>query len=135
VKGIVADHNVEGQLQALLQVFQSDTWREMWGSLGLSYHSLADLGLSPRISDRALWQYCQDHLYVLLTDNRNYDGPDSLEATIRELNVPYSLPVFTLANSRRVQRSKAYADLVAERFLECLIAIENYRGSGRIYLP
>jgi hypothetical protein len=32
-------------------------------------------------------------------------------------------------------RDKAYAERVAERLLDYLMTIENYRGVGRLYVP
>jgi hypothetical protein len=72
---------------------------------------------------------------VLITDNRNQNKPDSLESAIRNFNAPDSLPVITLANTQRLMRNKAYAQQVAERLLERLMAIESLRGAGRLYIP
>jgi hypothetical protein len=70
-----------------------------------------------------------------VTGNRNDDGPDSLEATIRNENQPDSLPVITIANTERVLKHRQYAHTVAERVLEKLIAIDDFRGTGRICVP
>ena len=72
---------------------------------------------------------------ILITSNRNDDGPDSLEATIRTHGTPHSLPVFTLADAKRVLKERSYAELVADRLLEYLFDIEGLRGAGRLYLP
>ena len=71
----------------------------------------------------------------MITGNRNDDGPDSLEATIRNENQPDSLPVITIADTDRVLQDRPYAHTVAERLLEKLIAIDDFRGTGRIYFP
>jgi hypothetical protein len=39
---------------------------------------------------------------VLLTANRNEDGPEPLDVTIQQHNTPASPPVFTLAIAQRV---------------------------------
>jgi hypothetical protein len=54
---------------------------------------------------------------------------------IRGQNLPDSLPVVTLANPQRILRDRHYAEKVAERLLERLIAIEDFRGTGRLYVP
>lgn len=72
---------------------------------------------------------------VLITGNRNDDGPDSLEATLRRANSPACLPVFTLANPKRIYKDREYAFQVAVKFLEYFLDIENYRGVGRLYVP
>jgi hypothetical protein len=93
------------------------------------------LGLQPDASDRELWEVCQREHVVLLTANRNDEGPDSLAATIQQYNTPHSLPVFTFANDQRVLRDRPYAEVVADRLLEFLFDIDSYRGTGRLYLP
>jgi hypothetical protein len=64
------------------------------------------LGLAFNALDALIWATCQREGLVLITGNRNDDGPDSLEATIRNENQPDSLPVFTMptpiASSRTV---------------------------------
>jgi hypothetical protein len=70
-----------------------------------------------------------------VTSNRNAEGSDSLEATIRALSTPNSLPVFTLADAQRVLQERSYAERVADRLLEYLFDIDNCRGVGRLYLP
>jgi hypothetical protein len=71
----------------------------------------------------------------LLTGNRNAEGLDSLEMTIRKHNAPDSLPVLTFADLKRLKYDSGYQELVAERLLEKLIDIDALRGTSRIYLP
>lgn len=93
------------------------------------------MGLRLDASDREVWTVCQREQIVLLTANRNDEGPESLEATIQQQNAAQSLPVFTLSNDQRVLRDPFYAERVADRLLETLFDIDSYRGTGRIYLP
>jgi hypothetical protein len=72
---------------------------------------------------------------VLVTGNRNDDGPDSLEAVIRNENQLDSLPVITIADPDRMLRDRLYADTVAERLLDYLMRIDEIRSTGRIYVP
>jgi len=60
---------------------------------------------------------------------------DSLEAALRTLNTPDSLPIFTLADAKRVLRDREYAERVADQFLEYLYDIPRLLGAGRMYLP
>jgi hypothetical protein len=83
VKGILADVNIQGQVRILVTVLETPAWREPWRSLNLPVRTLRDLGLAPDTSDAVVWQRCQEEQLVLVTGNRNEDGPDSLEATIR----------------------------------------------------
>jgi hypothetical protein len=41
----------------------------------------------------------------------------------------------TIANANRLLRDSLYAETAAERLLEKLIAIDDFRGAGRIYVP
>jgi len=135
VNGILADANCEGHLALLLRLFHQNWRQEVWEFLRLAQVSFADLGLPPGASDREVWEVCQREQVVLVTANRNDEGPESLESTIQQHNTPQSLPVFTLANDQRVLRDRQYAETVADRLIEALFDIDSYRGTGRIYLP
>jgi hypothetical protein len=135
VRGILADNDVQGQVEFLLSIWLSDSWRDLWHELGLIVERFSTLGLSRHSPDALIWRTCQASQLVLITANRNRDGPDSLEAVIRNENQPGSLPVMTLANPTRVSRDRVYAEKVAEKLLEHLMSIDDLRGSGRIYVP
>jgi hypothetical protein len=110
-------------------------WKEFWDHLQLKYVHFADVGLALDSPDALVWQTCQDRELILITDNRNLDGPDSLEATIRAHNAANSLPVFTIADVQRLGQSHVYAFQVVERLLESLLRIDTLRGTGRLYVP
>jgi hypothetical protein len=135
MRGILADINVGKQRRAILATWASETWRDVWNALGLSVFSFPMLGLTYNASDALIWVTCQREELVLITGNRNKRGPDSLESVIQRENQPHSLPVITIADPDRVLRDRPYAALVAERLLEKLIAIDDFRGAGRIYVP
>jgi hypothetical protein len=118
MNGLLADINIQVQVELLKVVFESATWREVWAGLGLRVFTFPDVGLDREASDDAVWRLCQARQLILVTGNRNEDGPDSLEATLENENTPDSLPVFTLADSEAVRHSKAYAERVAVRALE-----------------
>lgn len=132
---IMADHDIEGHLQILLRLLESPAWQPLWTELAVRVESFTTLGLPTDTTDAVLWQTCQAHHILLLTGNRNEEGPDSLEATLQVANTPTSLPVLTLGEPQRVLSSRAYARRVVERLLEYLIDVENLRGTGRLYLP
>ena len=94
-----------------------------------------DVGLEPSATDIEIWKICQAEGLILITNNRNEDTPDSLEAAIRTLNTPSSLPVFTIGNLGRFQRSPEYADRVLKSMYDYLLTIDAVRGVGRLYLP
>jgi hypothetical protein len=135
MRGILADTNVGKQRRAMLAIWSSDAWHDLWSALGLSVVSFPALGLSYDAPDSLIWRTCQRKQLVLFTGNRNHRGPDSLEATIRLENQPDSLPVITIADPDRVLHDRRYAEIVAERLLEKLIAIDDFRGAGRLYVP
>jgi hypothetical protein len=71
----------------------------------------------------------------LITANRHDEGPDSLESTIRDLNEPLSLPVFTIADPGAVLTSRDYAERVEIQMLESLLELDNFRGIGCLFVP
>ncbi len=133
--GILADADVVGHVRLLVSHFQREIWREIWAEINCGVFTLADLGLAANTPDSLIWHTCQQRRLVLITGNRNSKGPDSLEATIRLHNQLDSLPVLTLADADRVLVDRPYAERVAEKVLERLLEIENYCGSGRLFVP
>ena len=72
---------------------------------------------------------------LLLTDNRNNDGPDSLEQTILDDVTSTSLPVLTVSNAERLRKDQGYRSACAERLVEILVDLDRYRGVPRLYIP
>jgi len=131
----MADNDSAGQLDALLAVINSDEWRELWQALGLGIVTFESLELARDAPDALVWDTCQANEVVLVTGNRNDDGPESLEATIRLRNQERSLPVFTLVHPDRIRPGGPESILAAVKLLEHLLEIDRYRGAGRIWLP
>jgi hypothetical protein len=131
---IMADHDIEGQMQVLLRLLTSAEWHALWTELAVRVESFASLGVPINIPDATLWQLCQTQQIILITGNRNEEGPASLEVTIQQANTLMSLPVLTISEPQRLLSSRAYARRVAERLMEYLIDVENLRGTGRLYL-
>ena len=132
---ILADGNIEGHLKALVYVLESPAWQDLWAAVDVEVMTFDQLGLHKDVSDLILWRSCQDRDVILITGNRNDDGPDSLESAIRLENTTSCLPVLTISDPARIFTDRLYAEHVSERLLETLIDIEALRGSGRIYLP
>ncbi|HVA46417.1 MAG TPA: DUF5615 family PIN-like protein [Pirellulales bacterium] len=76
--GILADVNIQGHVDFLVDLLTSDAWVEFWEALGIRYATFDDVGLDAESADAEVWQACQDKGYVLVTSNRNQKGPDSL---------------------------------------------------------
>ncbi len=135
MRGLLADINLGRQFHAVVSVWTSPVWRDIWRALDLRVENFRTLKLSRHAPDTLIWRTCQAEELVLVTGNRNHDGPDSLEAVIRTENQPDSLPVFTVSNAGRVLTDRDYAERVAEKLLEYLMRIDEIRGTGRLYVP
>ena len=135
MKGILADVNIQGHVDLLVVLMQAEPWKLFWDHLNLKYAHFAEFGLAPSAPDSLVWATCQTEELVLITDNRNKKGLDSLEATIQTRNTPTSLPVFTVANVPHLRASRDYADRVIEKLLDSLLRIDALRGTGRLFLP
>ena len=135
MRGILADINVVGHVEGIVAIWTSATWRDLWDALVLEVFDFGALGLSDRSPDALIWRTCQQEQLVLITANRNDDGPDSLGTTIRNENQPDSLPVVTIADAKRVLRDRDYAERVAVSVLDYLMRIDEVRGTGRLYVP
>lgn len=135
VKGILADIHMKGPVADLARAMQGPTWVEFWNDLDLDLVTFEDVGLTATTTDEEIWHKCQEQQLVLITNNRNQESPDSLEATIRRYNGPKSLPVFTIGDLDRFRKDRVYAERVLERFYECLVDMETLLGTGRVFLP
>jgi hypothetical protein len=132
---ILADNNIEGHLGAIDRFLRSGIWQEFWEEADVTVVGFRGLGLEPDSPDRVIWQVCQTQEVVLFTGNRNQQGPDSLEETIRQLNQADSLPVITLGDPERFMQDRTYAERAAVKLLEYPLYLDSYRGAGRLYVP
>jgi hypothetical protein len=92
----------------------SDDWRDFWLHLGYEIDSFGSLEIAMDIADVDLWRLCQERDIILITGNRNKEGPESLEATIEQFVTPESLPVLTIGEPNRIFNSREYAHRAAE---------------------
>jgi hypothetical protein len=129
VKGILADINVIGQVTYLTQLMQAEPWAEFWQHLDLVLRGFEDVGLTATAKDMEIWQRCQDHELVLITDNRNDDTPDSLTAAIQTLGTPTSLPIFTISDLGKFGTNRDYVDRVLRTLYDYLLRIDEVRGT------
>ena len=109
----------------------SEGWLKL---LDIPMLTFTDVGLSIDSSDRDVWRFAQERQLILLTGNRNNEGEDSLERTIREETTPASLPVVTVSVVDRLEE-RIYREQCAERLAEIIFDIENYLGVGRVFIP
>ena len=132
---LVADVNCEGYMRDLLAVAWNSDLKEFLEYLDVIVLSLADIGLPINTNDRLIWETIQHHQAILLTNNRNNKGRNSLHDTIMRFNRSDAFPVVTLSNSERIYEDRNYANRVAQKRVEVLIDIEQHRGVGRLYIP
>ena len=135
MKGLIADANIEGLVDYLVQRMQQEPWVDFWQALDLSLYRLQDVGLSGSSTDEEVWNVCQAKQLVLLTDNRNLESEDSLEAVIRRCSTHVSLPVFTIADVHAFRTNHEYVERVLKALLDYLLRIDDVRGAGRLFLP
>jgi len=135
IRGLLADANADGYLAALVRICSSPAWNTFWRALHVSTFTFIDFELQPNTADSVLWHFCQDQRFILLAANRNSDRPDSLEATIRAHGQGSSLPVITIADAFQLMRHREYCERAAVRLLEILHEIDEFCGSGRLYIP
>jgi hypothetical protein len=131
----MADHDVEGQLQALLRVGLSPGWIDLWIDASCQIESFERLALDDNATDAEIWKACKEHGIVLITGNRNAEGELSLEQTIRRLGTSQSLPVLTISDPGRVMNDRRYAEDIAAQVLDYLRDLDKMRGAGRLFLP
>jgi hypothetical protein len=134
-KLLLADANIQGHVDRLIKRMQREPWIGFWHDLQLRCVSFVDVGLDPSDLDAVVWQRCQDKQLYLITNNRNDDGPDSLENTIRTRGTAQSLPVFTIGDADRTLSDRDYAAEVIWTLFEHLYDIDNLLGTGRLFLP
>ncbi|MBK9008272.1 MAG: ACP S-malonyltransferase [Anaerolineae bacterium] len=128
---VLLDHHLKKQGILLWATMGGEGWLKL---LEIPMLTFRDVGLPINSSDRSVWRFAQEKHLILLTGNRNSEGEDSLEQTIRNENTPSSLPVVTIGMVSRMEE-RAYREQCAERLVEIVLNIENYLGIGRIYIP
>jgi hypothetical protein len=132
---VMADHDVVGHVQTLLSIWLSPGWLDIWTDMNCEVESFERLGIAEDSPDIQVWQICQDQEIVLITGNRNAEGADSLENTIRRFGTARSLPVLTIGDPDRLMRDRRYAEDVAAQILDYIRDADKMRGAGRLYVP
>ena len=126
------DNNLERHAEILLGNIANQGWLAV---IPIRFISLKEVKLSVDSSDRIVWRTAQANQMILLTTNRRMKGKDALEKVLREENTANSFPVLTIGNADRFLDERDYRDQCVDRLLEITIAIENYMGVGRLFIP
>jgi len=128
---VPADHNIEGHAIRLWDTFVTEGWI---GLCPIELVMFADVGLAVSSSDREVRRFAQRNQMILLTDNRNMKGKDSLARTLREENTPTSFPVLTIGSSERIHE-REYRQRCVSRLVEIITDSDKYMGTGRLFIP
>lgn len=129
---ILADHNVERHARLLFATLQALEWAQL---LDIHLASFSELGLAETSSDREVWRRAQQFGMLLLTNNRNQEGPGSLEQVLRDELTATSLPVLTFGNADRFLASQTYRERRANRVAEIAEDLDRYLGTPRLFIP
>ena len=128
---LLSDHDIEGKVFLLWGTIAASGWLE---TLPLRLVRFRDIGLPPDSTDRTVWRFAQTNGMILLTNNRNMEGIDSLEQTIRDENTATSLPVLTIGDFDRIA-DRIYRENCATRLIEIIVYLDDYLGVGRMFIP
>ncbi|MGH7136939.1 MAG: hypothetical protein ACREHD_14460 [Pirellulales bacterium] len=137
MRGLLADANVHGHQARIAKLLERSGLWDIIVEIGLEFAVLSDIGLPGNVDDRTLWRRCQNEGWVLFTDNRNDEGETSLQATLADSWAPGNLPILTLADKPRFERSAEYRERVAQDIADVLFGLSGgeYRERDRIYIP
>ncbi len=135
--GLLLDVNIHEYAAALRRNLVQLDLVELLDQSGLNIVTFSDLGIADHTDDQTLWMRCQVEGWVLFTENRNQDGPTSLETTLRTFWTAGQLPVLTLGSKRRFRQERDYSLVVSADVLEYILDIQEgkYRDQPRIYVP
>ena len=128
---ILLDHNLEGY-----DVYLAAGLKEIgWDDLILAHFKrLRDYALPDNLSDQDIWRFVQANRLLLITSNRNDEDETSLQATMRRENTPTSFPIITIPDEEALKRSD-YRQRVAQSLVDIILDLNNYLGTGRLYIP
>jgi hypothetical protein len=76
-----------------MDICQMRPWIDLWRGLECVLCTFEEFDLSEDATDATIWQTCQDHDILQITGNRDAEGHESLEMTLRQRNTPNCLSV------------------------------------------
>lgn len=126
------DHNLGGQAEILFGNIASQGWLEL---LPICFVTFKEINLVIDSSDRVVWRIAQENQMILLTANRSMKGEDSLEQVLREENTADAFPVITIGDANRLLSDRVYRNRCVDHILAILLDIENWMGTGRLFVP
>lgn len=137
MRGMLFDVNLDGYRQRLVGILRKHGFEPILEEEHLLFATFSEIGIDPDTIDRSIWNYCQDQGWVLLTDNRNKDGHDSLQATLDDSWEIGCFPIVTIGDKDAFEKDFAYAARVAFDIADLLIGIkqQEFLHQPRFYLP
>ena len=137
MRGLLFDVNLDGYRQRLLGILRKHGFEPLMNEWSLSFATFSELGIDPETLDRSVWNYCQAQGWVLLTDNRNHDGEDSLQATLDDSWVVGCYPIVTIGDKYAFENDPLYAAQVAFELADLLIDVKEQFNlhQPRFYIP
>jgi hypothetical protein len=144
MRGLLADVNVQGHLASLRRALADLDLLEILEAENLVLAAFTDIGIPVELDDRSVWNLCQQQGWVLFTENRNHNDPDSLEATLRDSWKAGDLPVITLSNKAKFETSLEYRRRAAASVADVMHGIASeeaglvpirYCLQPRIFVP
>ncbi len=100
----------------------------------VQFTRLRDYDLPANFPDQDVWRFVQTHRFLLVTSNRNSEDETSLQVTIQRENTDSSSPVVTIADKEALVFPD-YRQRVAHSLADIILYLDNYRGTGRLYVP
>ncbi|HEY0604319.1 MAG TPA: hypothetical protein VGD58_15470, partial [Herpetosiphonaceae bacterium] len=125
---LLADHNIEGQAALLWATLTTEDRIDL---ILMRLARFEDTGLARDSTDQEVWHLVQHQGMLSLTANRNMDGEDSLEQTIRRENTPQALPIITISKIDQMVEA-SYRIRCATRLAEIVLYLPDYLGTGRL---
>lgn len=127
----LVDYNLDGYALVFLGILAKSGWLDL---ISVRFVTFREVGLAMDSSDRLVWRFARERQMIILTANRNMKGEESLEQVLREENTTDSFPVITIGDLARLDEFD-YRERCVERLIEIVLDIENYMGTGRLFIP
>ena len=128
---ILVDQDLLGFDVFLEQGLKETGWDQL---IQFQFKRLRDFGLPPNLPDQEVWQFVQTHRLLLITNNRNSEDETSLNSTMWRENTPESWPIVTVSDKDSLLLPD-YRQRVALSLAEIILYFDNYRGTGRVFVP
>ena len=128
---ILLDNDLVGNGTFIAEGLKETGWDQL---IQFHFKRLRDYGLPDNLPDQEIWRFVQTHRLLLVTNNRNDENETSLQATMRRENTPDAWPIITVSDKDALPQTD-YRQRVAHRLAEIIIDLENYLGTGRLFVP